>query len=187
MQRNHIRGLLFLIALITIGAAISCGPTVTTPSQPGSIPPVSQVNSQTSTLGETPIEKAPVQPTVPPKPKLPEKVILDGRVLRSNPGKWVLDPSGIKAIQDVVKQVRENQSSYKVSVSGYSSSRGTRARTIAVSRHRAIFIAKTLADAGIPIEKISVKAYGPVNPVADNGTRDGRLKNQRVEIEFLAY
>ena len=31
-----------------------------------------------------------------------------------------------------------------------------------------------------------VKAYGSDNPVADNATRDGRLKNQRVEIEFMA-
>jgi OOP family OmpA-OmpF porin len=54
-----------------------------------------------------------------------------------------------------------------------------------VSRHRATFIAKTLKDAGIPVDKILVKAYGPDNPVADNGTRDGRLKNQRVEIEFI--
>lgn len=186
MQRNHIRGLLFLIAIIIIGAAISCGPTATTPNQSSSIPPIVPGNSQNSSASETPIAKPPVPPPVPPKPKLPEKVVFDGRVLRSNSGKWELDPSGVKAIQDAVRQVREYQSSYKVSVYGYSSSKGTRARSIAVSRHRAIFIAKSLTDAGIPAEKISVKAYGPDNPVADNSTRDGRLKNQRVEIEFMA-
>jgi len=186
MQKNHVRGLLFLIALITIGAAISCGPTVTTQNQPSSTPPAAPVTSQTSSAGETQIAKPPVEPPVSPKPKLPEKVVLDGRVLKSNAGKWELDPSGVKAIQNAVKQVRDYQAPYKVLVTGYSSSRGTRARSTTVSRHRATFIAKTLSDAGIPVEKISVKAYGPDNPVADNGTRDGRLKNQRVEIEFLA-
>ena len=186
MQRNHIRGLLFLIAIITIGAAISCGPTVTTQNQPSSTPPAAPGISQTSSAGETPIAKPPVEPPVPPKPKLPEKVVLDGKVLRSNSGKWELDSSGVKAIQDAVRKVREYQSPYKVLISGYSSSRGTRARSTTVSRHRATFIEKTLTDAGIPVEKISVKAYGPDNPVADNATRDGRLKNQRVEIEFMA-
>ncbi len=185
MQRNHIRGLLFLIAMIALGEALSCGPTVTTPNQPSSFPRVDPGNSPTSTSGEAPTAKVPVQVPVPPKPRLPEKVILDGRVLRSISGKWELGPSGIKAIQDAVKQVHDSQSPYKVLVSGYSSSKSTRPWVLAVNHRRTSFIVKTLVDSGIPIEKISVKAYGGDNPVADNGTRDGRLKNQRVEIEFI--
>lgn len=69
-------------------------------------------------------------------------------------------------------------------VVGYSSNGGTQARLVALSRQRAEFVAGALASAGVPRARITVRGVGPENPIADNATREGRVKNQRVEVEF---
>ena len=53
-----------------------------------------------------------------------------------------------------------------------------------MSRQRAEFVAKTLASANVPREKITVRGLGAENPIASTAMKDGRLKNQRVEVEF---
>jgi OOP family OmpA-OmpF porin len=136
-----------------------------------------------------PVPAAPVQAPEPPKPAeapLPDKVILDGTVLKSAGGVWKLEPAGLEAIQHAAQQARAFGHDLTVVVNGYSSSTGARAQNMAVSRQRANFVAKVLIREGIPAEKLTVKGLGPEHPVADNATREGRLKNQRVEIEFEA-
>jgi OOP family OmpA-OmpF porin len=125
---------------------------------------------------------------VPPPPAvaaLPDKVILDGMVLKGLDGSWKLEPEGLKAIQDAVAKARAAVPGFTVVVSGHTSSTGTRAYNLAVSKRRAAFVAKALAKAGVPAGRITVRGLGPDHPLADNGTREGRLKNQRVEVEFL--
>jgi chemotaxis protein MotB len=39
-----------------------------------------------------------------------------------------------------------------------------------------------ISDAGLNPEYFSVRGYGELQPVADNGTVDGRLRNRRVEV-----
>jgi len=116
---------------------------------------------------------------------LPEKVILDGTVLRSKSGKLELDPQGLKALQEAVAKAHASTSAFNVVVSGFSYFTSSRTRNIAISRRCAEFVAKALARQGIPPEKITVKAIGLDHPIADNSTQAGRLKNRRVEVEFL--
>jgi outer membrane protein OmpA-like peptidoglycan-associated protein len=123
-----------------------------------------------------------VQPEV--KPVLPAKVILDGSVLIYSPGGWRLEPSGRKAIQQIVDELHSLGPGFTLVVTGYSSSTGTAARKLALSKQRAEFVAKALTSAHVPHEMITVRGLGAENPIASNATKDGRLKNQRVEVEF---
>lgn len=185
MRKSIIRGSLLLVALITIATAISCTalPTIPGPPKPTSEPFL--VPQPISNPVQPPTPKDLERPLILPKALLPEKVIFDGTGLKFNSGKWELEPQNLKMLQDVVTKARSSGTIFIVLVSGYSSSTGSRARSITFSRRRANFVAKTLAAAGIQPEKITVKSYGPDNPIADNATWEGRQKNQRVEIEFL--
>jgi peptidoglycan-binding protein ArfA len=118
------------------------------------------------------------------KPVLPAKVILDGSSLIFSPDGWKLAPHGRKVIQQIVDELHSLGSGFKLVVTGYSSSTGTEARKLALSKQRAEFVAKALTSAHVPREKIIVRGLGSENPIASNATMDGRLKNQRVEVEF---
>ncbi len=51
-----------------------------------------------------------------------------------------------------------------------------------LSEARAKTIAEVLAASGVPFELIQYEGRAATEPIADNGTRDGRARNRRVEI-----
>jgi outer membrane protein OmpA-like peptidoglycan-associated protein len=70
----------------------------------------------------------------------------------------------------------------KVEVDGYTDSRGSDAYNMKLSLRRAESVRDYLIGKGIAADRLSVKANGESNPVADNSTPQGRFKNRRVEL-----
>lgn len=54
-----------------------------------------------------------------------------------------------------------------------------------ISMRRALATAALLLAEGIAPERLSVAAYGPHRPMADNKTETGRMINRRVEIQVI--
>ena len=55
-----------------------------------------------------------------------------------------------------------------------------------LSNDRAKVVAEYLTDKGIPDERLTYKGYGKRRSIASNLTKEGRKKNQRVEIKILS-
>ena len=55
-----------------------------------------------------------------------------------------------------------------------------------LSAARAINVAKFLQQQGIDPHNLSAAAFADHKPVADNGTKEGRAKNRRIEITLVA-
>jgi outer membrane protein OmpA-like peptidoglycan-associated protein len=68
-------------------------------------------------------------------------------------------------------------------VGGFTSSTGTRAGNLLLSRQRARAVALYLMNRGVASGDLTAIGYGPENPVAPNNTADGRAQNRRVEIK----
>lgn len=68
----------------------------------------------------------------------------------------------------------------KLMLAGFSDSRGSFARNLALSRNRAQAIAAELRKNGV--KPASVEGFGPVAPVACNDSDEGLSKNRRVEV-----
>ncbi|MBR8144521.1 OmpA family protein [Burkholderia sp. AU19243] len=52
----------------------------------------------------------------------------------------------------------------------------------ALSEARARQVAQILVAAGVPAQHIGVVGKSDADPLADNGTPDGRARNRRVEV-----
>jgi chemotaxis protein MotB len=55
-----------------------------------------------------------------------------------------------------------------------------------LSAARAINVAKYLQQQGLDPANLSAAAFAEYKPVADNGTKEGRAKNRRIEITLVA-
>lgn len=172
---------LALVALCLSGTA-GCTPASTAVQAPGPVP--AQSPAPTAAAPSAPEPNPAPLPTSETKPELPATVVLDGSVLKHTAAGWKLEPLGQAAIRQAAEWIRVHGSVATLIVTGYSSSTGTPAQNLAVSRHRAEFVAHALTSEGLSPQKITVQGRGAENPVASNATKGGRLKNERVEVSF---
>ena len=71
----------------------------------------------------------------------------------------------------------------KLSLAGFTDSVGADAYNLKLSEKRAMSVANYLVKAGVPQSNIvAVSGAGEADPVADNGTSEGRAMNRRVVI-----
>jgi len=71
----------------------------------------------------------------------------------------------------------------KVSLVGYTDSRGTDAYNMKLSQRRADAVKKFLVDNGhVKADMITAVGKGKADPIGDNKTKEGQFENRRVEI-----
>jgi peptidoglycan-binding protein ArfA len=70
----------------------------------------------------------------------------------------------------------------RVAINGYADSTGNTSLNVPLSEQRAQTVAAYLEAHGVPGDRLTTTGFGSANPVAPNGTDDGRAQNRRVEI-----
>ena len=81
----------------------------------------------------------------------------------------------------------KSEKAYVVEIAGFASSDGDAAANRRLSQRRADAVIQYLAENyTIPMRRfITPMGYGESHPVGDNGTREGREENRRVEVRLL--
>ncbi|HZD54978.1 MAG TPA: OmpA family protein [Candidatus Aquicultoraceae bacterium] len=75
----------------------------------------------------------------------------------------------------------------RVSVEGYTDSRGSEKYNLALSDRRAQAVRTYLVEkGGVSADRITAVGKGEADPVGDNGTEKGRFENRRVEVLVLS-
>ena len=104
----------------------------------------------------------------------------------------VLDTSKLKfdfnsaTIKEEYNPILEKLKNYKVSIIGYTDSKGTKQYNKELSLRRAESVEEKLIELGLAPEKIiETKGNGDLNPVASNDTEEGRAANRRIEVQFV--
>ena len=98
-------------------------------------------------------------------------------------GKATIRQSSRAQLVDIANQ--SGMTNLLIRIEGHTDNTGNADANVALSRARAQAVANSLtamAPATFPANRMEVRGYGDVKPVADNGTEDGRQKNRRVEI-----
>jgi outer membrane protein OmpA-like peptidoglycan-associated protein len=96
------------------------------------------------------------------------------------------DQSDVKAdfypvLNSVAKVLKEYEKTL-VHVTGHTDSTGGYEYNMGLSQRRADSVTSYLAAQGVQSVRLQARGFGPDNPVASNGTPEGRQQNRRVEI-----
>jgi OOP family OmpA-OmpF porin len=113
------------------------------------------------------------------KVKLKEKVTIKVDVKFATGGN-AIDASGDAEVQKLADFLTEYPDT-TVEVAGHTDNTGNAAFNRSLSQKRADAVRGRLIDKGIDGSRVTAKGYGPDQPVADNGTAEGRAANRRVE------
>jgi len=96
------------------------------------------------------------------------------------------ESSALQAVTDarlaaLAEFLRQNPAA-TVDLVGHTDSTGSEAYNQALSERRARTVAEALQAAGIDAGRMTMSGAGESEPVADNGTRAGRMENRRVDV-----
>lgn len=105
----------------------------------------------------------------------------DSAVLTSA-DKAVLDDAYVKLAP--YKELLQKELSH-LEITGFTDTSGPEAYNQQLSERRANSVADYMASKGSDRGRMIVKGMGEANPVADNGTRAGRISNRRVELDVV--
>lgn len=111
-------------------------------------------------------------------------VTLPGGVLFAS-GKSELLPTAKTKLTEVATVLAKDPNA-KLTVEGYTDSRGSDQLNNELSAKRADAVRAFLVSKGIPAANIVAEGHGEEQPVADNATPEGRANNRRVEIVVKA-
>ena len=98
-------------------------------------------------------------------------------------GSSEVDKKFYPVLDSVVLVLDEYNQTY-VDVIGHTDSQGSREFNQKLSEKRAESVARYLESRALAPQRVKADGMGENHPIADNGTRQGRAKNRRVEIKL---
>ena len=108
-------------------------------------------------------------------------ITLPGGMLFAS-GKSTLLASSESKLDQVATALKDDEMGHKITVEGYTDSRGSDALNQRLSSDRADSVRTYLVDKGVEADAIAATGRGSSRPVADNRSAEGRANNRRVEI-----
>jgi len=118
------------------------------------------------------------------KVKVGKKVVLNNILFET--GKSVLT-TGSYAELDRLYNILIDNPLMKIEISGHTDNTGSAALNNSLSASRAKSVVDYLIHKGIDVARLQYKGFGPLQPIADNTTPEGRKMNRRVEFKILEF
>jgi len=95
-----------------------------------------------------------------------------------------LRPDAITVLDEAVASLKANPAA-KVEIAGHTDSRNSEWYNQGLGERRANVVRQYLISHGVAADRLVAKSYGESQPVADNETEEGRVKNRRVELKVI--
>ncbi|MGV6825962.1 MAG: OmpA family protein [bacterium] len=129
-------------------------------------------------------------PNTPPNTKVDSVgcTIIEDVTINLVEGEFDFDSAKLKPgmeseLDGVAKQIADSAGNEQLDIVGHTDSTGPEGYNQGLSERRAQAVADYLSGKGVPSDSMSVSGMGETAPIADNGTREGRAQNRRVEIK----
>jgi outer membrane protein OmpA-like peptidoglycan-associated protein len=118
------------------------------------------------------------------KVKVGKKVVLNNILFQT--GKSILTTSSYAELDRLVGILNEN-ALMRIEISGHTDNTGSLTLNSKLSEDRAKAVVEYIVQKGIDRARLEFKGYGPLQPIADNATTQGRTQNRRVEFKILEF
>jgi len=111
--------------------------------------------------------------------------VLESKSVMFDFGKSDLRDESINLIRDIAAALKQDPNAV-VELQGHTDAVGSDRFNLQLSRERVDAVVRYLVHKeGIDLRRIHTVGFGKEIPVADNGSKDGRSKNRRVDIRIL--
>ncbi|MBL6449374.1 PorP/SprF family type IX secretion system membrane protein [Fulvivirga sp. 29W222] len=90
-----------------------------------------------------------------------------------------------KEFLDKIVSLLKNKEHFNIELTGYTCDLGDEKTNYELSGNRADIVSQYLIKNGVATDRLTVKAGGESNPVANNSTEENRRKNRRVEFKVI--
>lgn len=110
--------------------------------------------------------------------------IIGERKITFEPSSDRLDASA-EEILDELADLLKLCGEIPLEIGGHTDSQGREIMNQSLSRNRAQAVLDALRDRRVPVRAYSVVGYGETQPIADNGTEEGREANRRIEFRLI--
>lgn len=97
-----------------------------------------------------------------------------------------LKPESYPALDSLTAYLKANPTMV-VEIAGHTDSIGSAEYNLRLSQQRAQAVVGYLVSRGIDPHRLIARGYGESQPVADNGTEEGRALNRRVEMRIIRW
>ena len=124
--------------------------------------------------------------------RMAEGKLLYKVVLSDTAGNFELNSDGLsdaarKSLDNLASRLKKENTGVYLEIEGHTDNSGAEDYNMRLALQRAEAVRRYLnSEQGIPLHRMSVISYGESRPAADNGTREGRAANRRVEIRVLS-
>ena len=110
--------------------------------------------------------------------------VLKGGKINFEPGSATIDASAL-SLMDQIAEILKRCGDIPLEIQGYTDSQGRESMNLALSQSRAESVLNELRARRVLTGSFTAKGYGEENPVADNGTEEGREANRRIEFRLI--
>jgi outer membrane protein OmpA-like peptidoglycan-associated protein len=109
--------------------------------------------------------------------------ILDSVYFKLN--KAIIETRSYPLLDNVAKVLTDHPEVAKVRVEGHTDSQGDDASNLKLSQARAEAVRDYLVKKGVDSSRLTPVGFGESKPIADNGSKEGRAQNRRVEFNLV--
>ena len=88
-------------------------------------------------------------------------------------------------LKNAAAELKQLKAGHVLEIAGYTDNTGDAALNLALSQKRAELVREALIKYGVDPDMLVAKGYGEADPVANNDTPEGRLKNRRIEYHVV--
>jgi OmpA-OmpF porin, OOP family len=88
-------------------------------------------------------------------------------------------------LKTAATDLRQLKAGHVLEIAGYTDNTGDAALNLALSQKRAEAVREALIKFGADADMLVAKGYGEADPIANNDTSEGRLKNRRIEYHVV--
>ncbi|MFQ6551244.1 OmpA family protein [Aestuariibius insulae] len=100
------------------------------------------------------------------------------------PGSATIDATGLP-VMDNLATIFQRCSDNRIEIAGYTDSQGREVMNQQLSQERAQAVLNALRARRVPTGRFTAIGYGEADPIADNGTEEGREANRRIEFRLI--